>query len=331
MTTTQTVTQEDSNLDVLALGEVLVDLISCQKVASLADARQFSRFLGGQVTNVALNVNRLGGQAAVVACVGEDGFGKFVCEQLSSAGIVGDYLQVTSLAPTTTVIPSRQTETPDFIVHRGSDAFITLTPTIEDAIRRARIVHTSAFALSRDPARTTILMALQMAKAAGCQVSLDPNYHPRIWPDLDNLPEVLAATCSLVDIVKPSMDDCVRLFGPGKTAIEYAELFLEWGVKTVALTMGSDGAIVATHQGSIFHIQPEQVEVMDVTGAGDAFWGGLLVALLDGFPSEEAACVGQMVAEIKIGTVGPLPGLLDKAALYGEFKSKKQHVMTRVQ
>ena len=319
-----------ANLDVLAVGEIVVDLISCHKVASLADARQFSRFLGGQVTNVALNVNRLGGSAAVVACVGDDGFGAFVREQLSSSGVSDDYLQVTSLAPTTTVIPSRQTETPDFIAHRGSDAFIAFTPTIEDLIPRARIVHTSAFAMSREPARTTILAALEMAKSVGCRITLDPNYHPRIWPDLDNLPEVLAATCRLVDVVKPSMDDCVRLLVAGRTALEYAECFLEWGAAMVALTMGSDGVIVATTQGSAFHIQPEKVQVMDVTGAGDAFWGGLLVALLDGLSPEDAACVGQMVAEIKIRTVGPLPGLLDRTALYRELKSNGQHLVTRI-
>jgi len=331
MTTATAVTQEKTKLDVLSLGEVVVDLISRHKVTSLADAREFSRFLGGQVTNVALNVTRLGGQAAVVACVGEDGFGVFVREQLSAAGVTSEYVQVTSLAPTTTIIPSRQTETPDFIVHRGSDAFITLTPAIEHVIQQARFVHTSAFAISRDPARTTILMALQIAKGAGCRVSLDPNYHPRIWPDVDNLPEVLATTCRLVDVVKPSLDDCIRLFGPNKSPFEYVERFLEWGVAIVVLTMGREGAIVATDQGGFFHIQPEEVEVMDVTGAGDAFWGGFLLALLDGLPPEDAACVGQLVAEIKIRAVGPLPGPLDRAALYRELESNKQHVMIRIQ
>ncbi len=68
--------------DVLLLGEALVDLISEKFVTSLEDAHSFQRFVGGEVTNVALNVARLGGRAAIAACVGDDGFGHYIHRQL---------------------------------------------------------------------------------------------------------------------------------------------------------------------------------------------------------------------------------------------------------
>ena len=63
------------------------------------------------------------------------------------------------------------------------------------------------------------------------------------------------------------------------------------------------------------------MQVLDATGAGDAFWAGLLVGLLDGHSAYEAACLGQMVAELKIGTVGPLPQMPDRASLYRRLEA----------
>jgi fructokinase len=84
--------------------------------------------------------------------------------------------------------------------------------------------------------------------------------------------------------------------------------------------MGHRGVLLATADGNQVHIKPGQVEVADVTGAGDAFWAGLLTALLDGYRPDEAARIGQMVAEVKISTVGPVPQMPDRASLYMKVK-----------
>jgi fructokinase len=123
-----------------------------------------------------------------------------------------------------------------------------------------------------------------------------------------------------VDITKPSLDDCTRLFGPDLSSAACIERFLSWGPEIVALTMGHRGVLLATADGNQVHIKPGQVEVADVTGAGDAFWAGLLTALLDGYRPDEAARIGQMVAEVKISTVGPVPQMPDRASLYMKVK-----------
>ncbi|NOZ06528.1 MAG: sugar kinase [Chloroflexi bacterium] len=314
--------------DVLAFGEALMDLISTQVVSSLADAGQFQRFVGGEVTNVALNIARLGGRSAVVACVGDDGFGRYIRRQLEAAGVTTDGLLTTSQAPTTMAINARQTMTPDFIIYRGADAYIRLEEAHKEAIRTSRVVHTSAFALSREPARTAVLQALEFARQCGCLISLDPNYHARIWPDVANFQDRLREAYRFVNITKPSLDDSVRLFGPGLTPVAYAKRFLRWGPELVALTMGKQGVLLATNDDDFYHIKPGHAEVADVTGAGDAFWAGLLTALLDGYPPPEAACFGQMVAEAKIGTVGPVSQLPDRALLYRQLETIKGETIT---
>ena len=315
-------------LDVLAIGEALIDLISEQVVSSLSDASGFRRFIGGEVTNVALNVVRLGGRAAVVACVGDDGFGRYIRHQLDLAGVGTDDLCVTAHSPTTTAINARQTATPDFIIYRGADAHILSDERLLKMIKASRVVHTSAFALSREPARTTILQSLEEARQGGCLVSLDPNYHPRIWPDVADVESVLIEAYQWVDITKPSLDDCVRLFGPGLSPMAYADRFLEWGAGVVALTMGQQGVLFAAADGTCYRIKPGDAVVADVTGAGDAFWAGLLIGLLEGYPPHEAACLGQMVAETKIGTVGPLSQMPDRDGLYRQLEARKCESIT---
>jgi fructokinase len=321
---------EQHTLDLLVFGEALVDLISEQTVSSLTEADRYNRFLGGQVSNVAFNVARLGGRAAVVGCVGHDGFGRYVRQQLSLAGIGVDYLRLSSKSPTTVVVNARQTMTPDFVICRGADSHIQPADEHLAAIKTSRAVHTSAFALSRDPARTTILQALEMARQNGCLVSLDPNYHPRIWPDVPDLPAVLREAYQFAHVTKPSLDDCQRLFGADLPPLACVERFLSWGSEIVALTMGAKGVLLATADGSRAHIKVGHVEVADVTGAGDAFWAGLLTALLDGYPPAEAACVGQMVAKAKISTVGPVPQMPDRSSLYQQLAVLKQESIVPV-
>ncbi len=304
------------DFDVLLVGEALIDLISEEFVSSLSDAQGFRRFIGGEVTNVALNLARLGGRAAIAACVGDDGFGHYIQRQLELANVNTDCLHVTSHAPTTVAINARQTSTPDFIIYRGADALIPADDRLPKIVAASRGVHTSAFALSREPARSVILRSLESAHESGRLVSLDPNYHRCIWPDVADFTAILKEVYCWVDVTKPSWDDCIRLFGPGLAPEDYARRFMEWGPTIVALTMGAEGVLLAIADAGFFHIEPTTVPVADITGAGDAFWAGLLLGLLDGLSPQEAACVGQMVAEIKIGQVGPVTHMPDRADLY---------------
>lgn len=307
--------------DFLAIGESLIDIISNEIVESLEDANSFKRFIGGQATNLTMNISRLGKRTALATCIGDDGFGKYIQEQLTQSQVDTTFVQVTTSAPTTISIISRSKGTPDFLTLRGADGFIASSPALLEAVANSRIVHTSAFALSRKPTRTTIFDALEIAHNNNNLISLDPNYHPYNWSDISRFVDILKEVYQFVDITKPSLDDCERIFGSGKEPLEYGEQFIEWGADSVVLTMGPEGVLVLSSDGSKYHIQPSHTEVADITGAGDAFWAGLLTTIMDGFPLIEAARVGQALAEIKIGTFGPLSNLPDPKYIYEQAKS----------
>jgi fructokinase len=293
--------------DFFAIGEVVVDFISTEVAASLANANTFTRFVGGQAANLAINMARLGNRSAVAACVGYDGFGKFVRDQIDLAGVNTFFIQTTREAPTSTAVITRQTQTPDFIIHRGADAYLRSTNELSDAVANSSLVHTSAFALSREPARTTILTALNTAKAAGRTITLDPNFDANIWPDRADFLEVLKETFKIVDITKPSLEDCTRLFGPRNTPAEFAQIYLDWGAALVLISMGEQGIYLACSSGEEYQIHAnKELVVQDVTGAGDAYWAGFLTAQLHRLTPIEAATIGQGFAEEKISHFGPI-------------------------
>ncbi|MBC7227832.1 MAG: sugar kinase [Thermoflexales bacterium] len=306
------------DLDLLAVGEAVVDLISVEEADSLRDARAFRVYAGGSPANIARTVARLGGRAALVARVGDDPFGHFLRAELEGAGVLCDGLVLDPAAQTTVIFVSQTRKTPDFLAYRDADFRLTPEQVTEEAVGRARMIHVSAFALSRPPARYATERALRLGQERGCILSVDPNYSPRLWPDQEEAMRILEGALALATLTKPSLDDARRLFGPGLSPEGYIRKFHELGPSVVVLTMGPEGVLVSEGE----HIQPIPalpVPVADATGAGDAFWGGFLVALLDGLPLPDCARFAQHVAARKLAAVGPLTERIDRQALYAEL------------
>lgn len=310
------------DLDLLAVGEAVVDLISVEETGSLRDTRAFRLHVGGSPANVARTVARLGGRAALAARVGDDPFGHLLRAELEGAGVLCDYLVLDSDARTTVIFVSHTRGTPDFLAYRDADFRLAPEQVTEEVIGRARVVHISAFALSRPPARHAAERALHLGRERERILSVDPNYSPRLWPDREDALETLERALSMATLTKPSLDDARRLFGPGFSPEDCVRRFHELGPPVVVLTMGPEGVLVS-EGGHIQHIPALSISIADATGAGDAFWGGFLVALLDGLPLPDCARFAQHVAARKLVTVGPLTERIDRHALYAELSGEK--------
>ena len=309
----------DGDLDLLAIGETLVDFISVETASSLQQAATFQRYLGGSPANIAVYVAKLGGKAAVISKTGIGAFGQFLKSELQHHGVNTDYLIMDSHTHTSVIFVSRTAGTPDFEAHRSGDYQLAPAEVSEEAIARARVVHASTFALSREPCRSAVGFALQLARELGKIVSLDPNYSPRIWPDYEEAKRVIHAMYRHATITKPSLDDAQRLFGPGHEPEQYIQMFHAMGPRLVILTMGKDGVLISQDAKPASHVPARPVEIVDATGAGDSFWAGFLAALLDGNPLERCALFAREIVELKLTTVGPLPFSIDRREIYARL------------
>jgi fructokinase len=303
-------------IDVLALGEILIDFISVERSESLQEVSTFRRYLGGSPANLALNVSRLGRDAAIVGKVGCGPFGQFLKSKLEQGGVRTDYVVSDATVHTSIVFVSQTSGTPDFQPRRDADYKLRPDEIPQSAASAARIVHTSTWPLSRQPSRSAVLQTLRAARQQGKTVSFDPNYSPVVWPDHREAQQVMHEVYRFVTLTKASLDDARRFFGSGHAPHEYIRRFHELGPSTVVLTMGKEGALISKGGSLLGHLPTREVEVKDATGAGDALWAGFLVALLDGRPPRLCLLFAREVAELKLQTVGPLPANVDRRAIY---------------
>ena len=220
---------------------------------------------------------------------------------------------------TTVAFVSSTSGKPDFEIARSGDYQLRPAEITEEPISRARAVHASTFALSREPCRSAVRKVLQMAHEQNKIVSFDPNYSQRIWPHHKEARSVIEEMYQYVDITKPSLDDAGRIFGREFEAEQYIEMFHALGAKTVVLTLGEDGLLVSEDGHLLGHVPSRSVEVKDATGAGDSFWAGFLIALLDGNPLERCALFAREVVELKLARVGPLPLEVDRDEVYAKL------------
>ncbi|KWX70494.1 carbohydrate kinase family protein [Paenibacillus jilunlii] len=306
---------ENKSNDLLAAGELLVDMISNEYDDTFQSAG-YTKFPGGSPSNIAINVRKLGISSVIVSAVGEDGFGKFLVDRLRGEGLETQGIQRNSNS-TSLVVVSKSKSTPVPIFYRGADYHLAYTPMLDAALKSSRIVHFSCWPVSRTPSRQTIERMIEEARKEGMLIGFDPNYHSAIWQEGEDGVQYVKDLISKVDIIKPSEDDAERLFGRD-TPYRQLEKFLELGAKLVILTLGENGAIVSNgRETRIF--ETLATDVVDTTGAGDAFWSGFYTAAVKGYTLQEALNLGFAVSAFKLkytGAVVDLPKIEDIQAYY---------------
>ena len=298
----------EKTIDIISIGEVLIDFIGHEINTSINRTKDYHRFLGGSPTNVAVNASRLGLKSLLVASCGQDGLGDYIVRKLKSSNVITTQIRKLETEPTSVIFVSKSTTTPDFIPYRQADCEIFLNQLPDEIISKAKIFHTTCFALSKNPARETILDRAKKAKELGLQLSIDINFSERIWPNRQEAKEVIKQYLSNDPLVKLSEDDCYRLFAEVKSEDYIFEYFHALGAATICLTKGKNGVVVSDiNHGMFFQEALPIAEIKDTTGAGDAFWTGFLYAQLAHKTLEESVTIAQKLASIKLQNVGRLP------------------------
>jgi fructokinase len=296
------------DIDILCVGEVLVDFIGHQVGVQINNTRDYHRYLGGSPANVAMNSARLGLKSVLVATVGHDGFGEYIFERLSEVGVVTNYIKQIKNEPTSVIFVSRTDATPDFIPFRKADYCIKEDQILTETLSETNIFHTTCFALSKKPAQTTILKKAQTAFNLGCKLSIDVNYAKKLWNNQEEALAVIKAYCRFNPLVKISEDDMSRLFEQKMPHDDIFNFFHSQGVDIVCLTLGSNGVKLSQKGKEIIQMPAIQIDVVqDATGAGDAFWSGFLFAYIKEKPIEKCLEVALQLAALKLQNVGRLP------------------------
>lgn len=296
------------NIDILCVGEVLIDFIGHQAGVLINNTKDYHRYLGGSPANVAMNSSRLGLNSVLVSSIGNDGFGAYILERLNHVGVNTQFIEQIEKKPTSIIFVSRSDGTPDFIPFRSADNFINEEQLPIEILTATSIFHTTCFALSKEPAQTTILNKAKEAYKLGCKLSIDINYSGKLWDSRENAIDVIKAYCEFNPLIKISEDDMFRLFNKHLSHCDIFDFFHNLNVEIVCLTLGSNGVKLSQKDKGIIEKPAIEIEkVVDTTGAGDAFWSGFLYANIHEKSIDECLDVALKLAALKLQNVGRLP------------------------
>ena len=234
---------------------------------------------GGAGANVAAHLARIGVPVTLVGCVGDDAPGAGLTAELAAAGVDLALRTVADAATGTIVSLVEPGGQRSMLADRGAN--LALRPDDVPAPVPGGHLHLSGYTLLDDGPRAAGLVALTAAVAAGCTVSLDPaSTGPLTRYGVDRwLADTAGATLLL-----PNADEARLLTGCADVAD--AARTLAGRHRVVAVSLGADGALWASGD-VLVHRPAHPAEVVDTTGAGDAFAAGLLAAWLrapDGDP-----------------------------------------------
>ncbi len=253
---------------------------------------------GGKGANQAVAAARLGAWVTFVARLGKDSFGEAALQTFRREGLETRYVTQDAEAPSGVAL---------IVVGPGGQYLIAVAPGANRRLAPADVEAAQpAFAqadgllLQLETPIETVLVAARLGRAAGLTVILNPAPAPA-----QPLPTELY---SAADLLTPNETEAMLLTGE-RTPEAAAAVLLEWGVKTVIVTLGEAGALVATSPDHIRPVAGFQVQAVDTTAAGDAFNGGLAVALARGKPLDGAVEYAHAVAALSVAKLGAQPSL----------------------
>jgi 5-dehydro-2-deoxygluconokinase len=276
--------------DLITMGRVGVDLYPEQIGVGLADVQTFAKFLGGSATNVAVAAARLGERSAVITKVGDDPFGPYVRRALEGFGV--DPRWVGTHPTLRTPIVFCEIHPPDdfpLLFYReptAPDMTITVDELDLDEIRAARVFWTTGTGLSADPSRSATIAALEARDGSSGITIHDLDHRPMFWAD-ESEAGVWAREALRHATVAVGNRDEVEVAVGTRDPVEASAALLDLGVEIAIVKQGPDGVLARTAEG-VVEVPPVRLDVVNGLGAGDAFGGSLVHALLAGWDVERA-------------------------------------------
>ena len=250
-------------------------------------AQRMEAFSGGKGANQAVAAARLGATAHLVGCVGEDDRGRWLLDRLNASGVDTGHVRTVE-EPTGTAVPLISPVDVSIVIVAGANA----STGVADADAAAQVIAAAdVLPLQGEVGAAGARRAAQPARSGETAVVFNP-------APVD--PFLVEAVVPLADVLVMNRAEQAQVGAIGA----------DTGQCETVLTLGSRGAQV----GEVM-VPPYPAEVVDPTGAGDAFCGALGVSLAEGQPLIEAVRFANAAGALAVGTPGAQPSMPDRAAV----------------
>ena len=279
--------------------DILISVPAYPDLGKDVNVSRVKMVLGGSAANFGVAITKLGLFSGMIGKVCDDWFGKFALAELQRGGIDISQVMVekgTDSGIVTSIVDGMGERT--MFSYRGVNTRLEPSEIDPNYIRKATLLHISGYGLVKSPQREAVLKCARLAKESGVLTSFDPG-------PLIHLAESSAVSqiLGLTDVFLPNYDE-MRCLPEGDV-----EPLLNAGPKIIGVKMGNRGCLVAQGDKRI-RMPAFKVNVMDTTGAGDAWGAGFMAALLrEPANLERASKFANAAAAIAIGKEGAIASL----------------------
>ncbi len=264
---------------------------------------------GGCAANTGTVLAALGGNVAVCGVVGDDVFGEFIERKLAARGLGTSAIRRDAGGTSKTVVLTVAGEDRRFLHTFGANTRFNAADLRNPALDDAALLYVGGYLVlpALDPKATADAFA--QARARGATVVLDVVVPAGDSSGLSALETVLPQ----VDVFMPNDEEAETLTGLTDPRAQ-AERFLGMGARSVVITQGSRGTLVA-EGGKVWTAGVYPIDFVDGSGSGDAFAAGYILGLLEGWDTPRRLSFASAVGALACTKLGCTAGVASRAAV----------------
>ena len=296
----------------LLIGRAGVDIYPDPPGTKTENANKYVTHLGGSSANMGVQLAKYGGSCSLLTRVANDALGKFAINQLDSYGVKSDLVKLEDNESRISfaIVESTVVDHQSIIYrHKAADLFLNKNDIENSNLQNYECILITGTSLAAEPSRSAVLYALKLAKEKKIPVIMDIDYRPYTWESEDKAKEIYNLAGDYCSGIIGNDDEFAILSGNYDDGLSYAKK-ISRNCDLVIYKMGEKGSITFANneeiQRGIFPVKP-----LKPTGAGDAFMGSLIGAILKNYDLQKAIEIGSAAAAIVVTKVGCAPAMPD--------------------
>jgi sugar/nucleoside kinase (ribokinase family) len=303
---------------VITIGEILVEIMAIEPGDGFLEPIPLvGPFPSGAPAIFIDQVAKLGQPCGIIACVGDDDFGRVNTRRLARDGVDVSAVATHPELPTgSAFVRYRADGSRDFVynIRHSAAGAIGSTDAAMALIEEAGHLHLMGTSLSTPAIVELAAAATDRIKARGGTVSFDPNLRKEML-DVPGTRAALERVLAAADLFLPGGDELLLFSAAGDEAAAAREL-LGRGLRAVVVKRGAAGATLYDASGATT-LAAFAVDEVDPTGAGDTFSATFVVGWLRGLPGREALRRANAAGALAVGRRGPMEGTSSAAEIAG--------------
>lgn len=302
--------------EILTIGEILVEIMAKKKGQAFDEAGEFAGpYASGAPAIFIDQAAKTGSDSAIVAKVGNDGFGRLNIERLKQDGVDVKYVQVEPDRTTgIAFVAYKDNGDRDFIFTTNGSASAELSrfDIKDEMFKGSNYFHIMGCSFYNNEMNEIFRKAIALAKANGVKISFDPNIRKEILED-ETLKALIIHVLENCDIFLPGENELKWITGLDDEEAAVQSV-LSKQTSCVIVKKGSRGGNVY-ERGQQFGFVPYKVEEIDPTGAGDCFAGTFISLINQGHTVQEAVKYANASGAYAVMKSGPMEGTATLAEL----------------